>query len=217
MLPACQYPGILAEPAAISPLGAVTLSHPWSRSAGTALTSRRPARFAASPDNRLAEARGRQARSARWVRLRSPTRCQLGAGSPPTMRDDASIPCPPPTHHLDRRPGDPVGVARAITEPRTRISERKQLDRDLLDPGFQADRRRRGRLGACTCIGPRAGPLPVLLHPRTGPGPASGERFGATAFTAGARSSVGLPGRASNPACLGECAATRTSAVLLIA
>jgi hypothetical protein len=215
--PAWQYPGILAEPAAIGSLEAVTLSHPWSRKAGTALTSRRHVRFAASPDNRLSWARDRQARRARWVFFPSPFRCQLCAGSPPTICNDARASRPPPTHHLVRRPGDPVGVARAIAEPRTGIGERNQLDRDLHDPGFQVDRRGRRWRGARACIGPRAGPLPVLLTPRAGPGDASRERFGATACTAGARVSVGLPGRASDPACLGECAASRTSAFLLIA
>lgn len=70
----------------------------------------------------------------------------------PLRRDDARIPCPPPTHHLVRRPGDPVGVARAIAEPRTRIGERNQLDRGLHDPGVQVDRCGRRWLGACACI-----------------------------------------------------------------
>ncbi len=160
---------------------------------------------------------GRVLRLSLWVTTPSLVECRLCARSPFTMKDDARIACPPPSHHLVRRPGDPVGVPRAIAEPRTCIGERNQLDRDLHDPGFQVDRRGRGRLGACACIGPCVGPLPVLLHPRTGPGSASRQRFGATACTAGVRVCVGFPGRTSNPACLGECAASRTSAVLLIA
>lgn len=136
---------------------------------------------------------------------------------PHRMASHASSSCPPPTHQLDRRLGDPAGVAGTCTEPCPGIGHRFHLDRDLHHPGFQVDQGRRRRLGTQPGFGACPRPLPLLLPACADPWPAAGDAPGSPAAAAEPRGSACLPVCAANPACLGQRAATSTPAVLLIA
>lgn len=148
---------------------------------------------------------------------RLPGECQAAAGLPHTIGAHANCSCPLPTDQLDRRPGDPAGFARTSAEPCPGIGHRQQLDRDLHDTGFQVDPGRGSWLRASTRIGACPGALPLLLAPSADFRPSAGDGTVPVAAPAEARGPSRLPVCATHPACLGERAAARTPAVLLIA